>query len=410
MESLRIQTCLKEVDVTPYRNLIKNPYFTSLREKSQLSFVDTVYPGGRQSRYEHSLFVYHFMSELCARLVEAGSITGEDKRHLEAAALLHDIGHPPFSHAIEDVLECFASDGPKNHHERAEQMILNELSGIIKNTNLDSERISGIISGKDNKSRLLSHNTLGTDKLAYILIDSYHTGYTCGIPYILDLFPWYYFSDNSIGIDKHKRNQIENMQDAIQQMYMNVYLHGRVKQYCRLMQKAVENSIKSGETMAEEIWKMPESALIYMLSNSSMPDVKKHMTRYNEDTLFNPVMRMRVRGNGRGFVHTPADEIYDIAGKLSTPLRISELERVFSDAFGINEMYAIACAPKRVIPEDLDLYEDGNKIGTLFERQEKHYAKLVQNADNFVSIEIYSDDMNFPDPDTSKKFIMEYCG
>lgn len=202
-----IPIALKEVDVTEFRDLVEHPIFNDLEQKTQLSFVEKHRRGGRHSRYEHSVFVYHFTEELCRKLVEMGFLSEDEARHVRGASLVHDLGHPPFSHAIDNLLSSFYSlkgSKPKNHHTRTKELIGSHFSEIFKSKGLDPEEIIRIVGKEDEKSKIISHNTLGTDKLGYLLVDSHHTGYKFEVPFVLNLFPHYYYSSDSFGIQEEK--------------------------------------------------------------------------------------------------------------------------------------------------------------------------------------------------------------
>src|SRR3954454_7799392 len=90
----------------PELAIIGTPAFLRLERIQQLGFVSRVWPGAKHARYEHSLGVLHLARRALAHLrmsSAADRITDEDARTIAAAALLHDIGHYPFSHAIEEL-------------------------------------------------------------------------------------------------------------------------------------------------------------------------------------------------------------------------------------------------------------------------------------------------------------------
>src|SRR3990172_9741593 len=244
--TLIIPTCLRRVDVSEFAQIVNHPTFQALRGRSQLSCVDKIFPGARHSRLEHSIFVFHFTTELLLGLyglVEKGCISKLQARTLQIAALLHDIGHPPFSHAIEQVLgHLLNPQCPVTHHDRAKELIHGNkkdskgetLAQAIEKCGVDVCRVEDIILKadlfrSDKQSSLISHNTLGTDKLSYILVDSYHSGYLHQLPLILDMFPWYCFSP--LGVSEKIRDMVMCIQQIIQDMYEHVYYDRCVVQY-----------------------------------------------------------------------------------------------------------------------------------------------------------------------------------
>ncbi len=407
-----VPTALRRVEVSEFEAVTKHPDFIRLGEKTQLSFVEKIYLGGRNSRLEHAYFIYHITEELCNNLVRHGFLFKEEARKVRGASLLHDIGHPPFSHAIENVLgHLHDSQKPRTHNDRTGEIILNSLSEALKLCALDPEEIAKIATKKSEKSKIISHNTLGTDKIGYVLLDAHHTGYILHPPYMLDLFPDYYYSADSLGVQESRRPEIEAIQGIIQDMYMHVYLNQDVLQYSRFVQRAIEEAVQSREMETEEIWDMPEGALIYRLSQSRNPTVKKQMDRYNSNTTLSPQTTLKIREDER-YELVPRSVMELASTKLRSPLNITKLENEFAKEFGLQEdSVYITVSPNthRVVPEDLDLYEADVKRGTLFERYPQHFNSLLERAEDFFAIRIYyTNDKKFPRADHARDFVVQY--
>ena len=94
------------IEVTPTeRAIIDTPQFQRLRRVKQLSAAHLTYPGAEHTRFQHSLGVMHLSGEIARRLQDVELIDQEDASKIRIAGLLHDIGHGPFSHLFEEVLE-----------------------------------------------------------------------------------------------------------------------------------------------------------------------------------------------------------------------------------------------------------------------------------------------------------------
>ncbi len=180
-----------------YRNIreeeiINTGIFQRLRRIKQLALASLVYPGALHTRFEHSLGVMHLASKLCNQLLE--NRDSEEQRWVRLAALLHDIGHGPFSHVSESVLDiCYDKDKIKPKatekiHEILACSLIRyspELSRLISDD--DRERIIGLLSGTwgDRILKDIVSGPLDADKLDYLLRDSYYCGVKYGI-YDLD--------------------------------------------------------------------------------------------------------------------------------------------------------------------------------------------------------------------------------
>ena len=114
----------------PILSIIDTEDFQRLRNITQLGYVHLVYPGARHSRFEHSIGVYHLAKQFLSRLLMSDPpliLNDEDIRVFVAATLLHDIGHYPFSHTLEELVPFFVL-----HEERARQIILDREGPIYR--------------------------------------------------------------------------------------------------------------------------------------------------------------------------------------------------------------------------------------------------------------------------------------
>jgi HD superfamily phosphohydrolase len=384
MASEVLRTALREIDVTEFGPIVRDPAFQRTGEKSQLSFVDRVYLGGRHSRLEHMAFVYHFTDELCNHLVRMGFLSEEEARYVKASSLVHDVRQPPFSHATDDLLKNLYPGDYKDHHTMAAETLRGPMANTLEGLGLDVEEVVRIVLKQDPRSKIISHNTLGTDKVGYLVLDTHHTGYR-------------YF-------------QVEDIQKAIQDMYFAVYMHKSVLQYSRFIQKALEEAIKTGEIDTDSVWDMPENALIYILSNSSNPRIKSQISRYGTIAPEYPAFNIRARDDEK-YLTLPRPELEIICEALENPITLSEFEMAFEKQFGLEEgsSYATNSAQlRRVMPEDVDLYRGDEKKGTLYELYEGHFANLNERAGKFLGVRIYSESQRLPPKDAVREFMTDY--
>ncbi|MBO0687324.1 MAG: HD domain-containing protein, partial [Candidatus Dormibacteraeota bacterium] len=161
--------------------LIDTPAFQRLRGVRQLGFTDLVYPGARHSRFEHSLGVAHLAEAALRRLRSRGgapAISTEEASAFIAAALLHDVGHYPFSHAVEE-LEVSEIRG---HEQLAAEIVTSDpIAGILRRLwAVDPEQVAWLVAGEDSSrasggARLLRqalNSGLDVDKLDYLVRDA----------------------------------------------------------------------------------------------------------------------------------------------------------------------------------------------------------------------------------------------
>src|SRR5688572_7797118 len=155
--------------------LISHPFYQRLRNINQMAFAHLVYPGAVHSRLHHSLGAYHLMCSALNELKGKGiEISSEEELGAKTAILLHDIGHGPFSHALEKELIS------NMHHEQISLFLMQKL-----NDELDGQLKTAIeiFTGNHPKRFLLQliSGQLDVDRLDYLIRDSFFTGVAEGV-------------------------------------------------------------------------------------------------------------------------------------------------------------------------------------------------------------------------------------
>ncbi len=203
-------------------DLIDHPYFQRLRRIKQLGLTHLVYPGALHTRFHHALGAMHLMNRAIDTLRSKGhEITEEEALGAAIAILLHDIGHGPFSHALEFCLV----DGI--HHEEISIILMEEL-----NQQFDGKLSTGIAIFKDEYPKKFLHqlvsSQLDMDRLDYLKRDSFYTGVTEGDVGSDRIIKMLNVADNELVIDEKAVYSIENYIVARRFMYWQVYLHKTV--------------------------------------------------------------------------------------------------------------------------------------------------------------------------------------
>lgn len=192
-----------------YLSIIDSDFFQRLRRIKQLGFSDITYPSATHTRFEHSLGVFYLTNLICNNLE---NITTEQERDLKLAALLHDIGHGPFSHVSEFSLEGF--DHLERSHEKIrkhEDDIPGDVDRIIDYTK--GERLN-IISGH-----------IDADRMDYLKRDSEKCGIDHGNIDINTLYRSMKVYDDQVVLTERALSSIESLLIARSQMIRSVYTH-----------------------------------------------------------------------------------------------------------------------------------------------------------------------------------------
>jgi hypothetical protein len=209
--------------------IIDNPIFQRLRRIRQLSGAHLVYPGAQHTRFEHSLGVMHIAGQAGQVLKEKGIINSNDIKNIRLAALLHDIGHGPFAHIFEEVLQ---RKNKASHEEIGRDLILKtEIGDVISKSGFDKKLITKLAFG-DSKFQFMNEiisGALSADMMDYLLRDGYFTGAEHAkidhkrITQSLDVY------QKKLALEKSALYSFESMMHSRYQMFKAVYFHKTVR-------------------------------------------------------------------------------------------------------------------------------------------------------------------------------------
>lgn len=153
--------------------LIGTPQMQRLRWIKQLGLANLVYPGANHTRFEHSLGAYHLARVLADHL----GLDEEERLIVGAAAILHDIGHGPLSHATEVALSPFLR---REHENVIELLRKSELGEVLGAHGLHPQEIQSTINGENRLGQIVS-SEIDADRMDYLIRDSHYTGVAYGV-------------------------------------------------------------------------------------------------------------------------------------------------------------------------------------------------------------------------------------
>ncbi len=222
--------------------IVNSEVFQRLRFIKQLAAAWYVYPGATHTRFSHSLGTMYLMGLIAQKLFELGYVhSAEDIQLLRLAALLHDIGHTPFSHAIESYYKNALG---LDHEELTKIVILgSSIRDILNYYGYDPKTIVAIISGHYREplyNQLLS-SEVDVDRMDYLIRDALHTGVTYGIIDMQRLISVIVVDgDGNLAVLDKGLDALENFYLARLHMYRAVYYHKTVVGYEHLLAKIYE--------------------------------------------------------------------------------------------------------------------------------------------------------------------------
>jgi uncharacterized protein len=252
--------------------LVDTAAFQRLRYVRQLGLAYLVYPGASHSRFEHALGAYHLARRTLALFDERELTQGLDRdscRLVRFAALLHDIGHYPFSHALEEI-------GALHHEEVARPLITSgDIASILRQELGDDapERVMALIRGtSDSPLQGLISGSLDLDKIEYLKRDAF----MCGVNYgdidvdrlinSLTLAPDPERGTMMVGISEKGLSALESLLFAKYQMYRNVYWHHAVRSATAMYKRLVDGALRAGSLSAETLAAFTDEGLLHELA------------------------------------------------------------------------------------------------------------------------------------------------
>src|SRR5438045_6154242 len=253
--------------------LIDTAAFQRLRYVRQLGLAFLVYPGATHSRFEHALGTYHLARRALTLFEEHpdfGSLPRDECTLVRVAALLHDVGHYPFSHALEEI-------GALHHEDVARPLITEGSVAALLSSRLGEDapgKVFDLIRGRsDSALQGLISGSLDLDKIEYLKRDAF----MCGVPYgeidvdrltnSLVLIDDPDTGRRSLGVQEKPLSALESLWFAKYQMYRNVYWQHAVRSATAMYKRLVEDALLSGALNASKLAGYTDEGLMHKLSH-----------------------------------------------------------------------------------------------------------------------------------------------
>ena len=294
------------------KKLIDTRVFQRLRRIRQLAMTFLVYPGALHTRFDHSIGVMHIAGRICQRLRELNptKVSNEDVDRVRLAALLHDVGHGPFSHVSEYLLDAHALDrtdmGPRREkiHEKITVDIVRtdpEIRDILSEEERDF--VADMIQGQDTQDwqRDIVSSELDADKMDYLLRDSYFTGVKYGIYDLEKIIESCLIevdkTETSLAISSKGIYALEQLLLARYHMTQQVYWHRVSLISNEMIIRGITLAIKAGNTKMKELYQYDE--------NDKENFIQKYLNYHDENVVD------ILKNCQQGKAHTIFNRLYD---------------------------------------------------------------------------------------------------
>ena len=369
--------------------IVEHPLFQRLNRINQLGLASVVYPGARHTRFQHSLGAFHLMSEAILNLQQKGNfIFDSEAEAVQAAILMHDIGHGPFSHVLENTLINGIS------HEEISLMMMEEIN---RSMNGQLNLAISIFKGEYPKNFLhqLISSQLDMDRLDYLRRDSFYTGVTEGNIGSARIIKMLNVIDDSLVVEQKGIYSLENYLTTRRLMYWQVYLH----RTCVAYEKVLVNMLKRAKELiskGEQVFASP--ALLYFLENDidaewfgSHPEALQNYSELDDSDIWS-AMKAWKHHNDK-ILSTLATDMLDrrifkveVLEEEPSPERIDELKRHIAKHMDISYDDAHYMMSVNTIQKDMYNVDD-DKIQILYKNGE---IKDISEASELLNVQLLS--------------------
>ena len=285
-----------------------------LRRISQLPLVYLVYPGGRHSRFDHSLGCMFLAGEFAQHL----GLDDHKTSLLKTAALLHDLGHTPYSHLLEQIL---AEKGLS--HEAMSMRIIeedDEVGGALEEMGLSRKEVVDVLNGLSVLSGLVS-GPLDVDRLDFLVRDAYFTGATYGIVDVKRIIRLTRLLEDGPAIDARGAGAVEELAIARYHSFINIYFHHAVRAAQLLLLKGVRllsDELDFAAMSVDEFLGYDDYVVWCMMK-------QRRETRWVIDRLERRILPYRVYEK-------------QVFGEVKKPLKEAEVEQRICERLGIDPL------------------------------------------------------------------------
>jgi len=237
--------------------LLDTPPVQRLRQISQLGTVTLVYPSANHTRFEHSLGVYHLADRALSHL----GIEGQQAERVRAAALLHDVGHSPYSHNVEALIHRRTG----KYHDDVDELLGNgPVARVLSEHGLNPDRVAGLVAGEGELGQLVS-GELDVDRMDYLVRDAHHTGVPYGTIDHERLVRELSFVDGELVLDEGNVQTAESLLLARALMNPTVYQHHVARIAKSMLRRGTEELLAATDATAETLRRWDDSDLLVAL-------------------------------------------------------------------------------------------------------------------------------------------------
>ncbi|MEX0649838.1 MAG: HD domain-containing protein [Candidatus Andersenbacteria bacterium] len=383
---------LHDLDIAPIQRIIDTRVFQRLRRRKQLGISFLTFPCAQHTRFEHALGTFSMTLERIARWISDGIISPEEGWNIALYGLLHDIGHGPYSHAIEGACRL--------DHNAHGLLLLKKLKKEITACGGNPAAIRSLFLRKDPLSACVSHRPLGTDKMDYLKRDGRNTheavGFRAG-----DLLNHIYFIDQQLVIDQKIIAEVIQVQRDYAAMHSRVYF----RKACAIAQCFLQQIVSRAMLLdprnlkEEQLFQFTDCELDSFLLSSSDKTTRELFARLDKRKLPKVAVRLipnevvpldNAEGKSIATFRLPLEQL-NAFDHLHRRESAAVYERAVANLCGIPPEAVLitpVVSPHRFHLPDVGIYNGSGIIGTLREVRPRHYASLEEELETYAAVRV----------------------
>ncbi len=386
-----------QVDKQRIASIVDNYYFRRLSDKKQLAFAYLVFPGATHDRRQHSMGAYVKTLEFTSRMVERGLLTKKEAWNLSLYALLHDIGHGPFSH----IIEIFTK---KNHKQHGLE-ILHKMGPDIRRCGGDPRLVEKYMVRTNPAWQIVSDYNFGMEKMDYLVRDQEATEFGPNIRRCVEsVFNHLEYRNGQLMVDIKALDAAIEIQRAYIYFYRNVHLEKSSYIIQRFMQKLMYQLLHTPKTLGgiteKELWDMVDGDLIHSLKKCGNETVRNGVSIFDRGVKHFPKTALSIRLTGYGWLERRAGKdirvteigngFFDKFFEKSSAADLEKIEVKIAKLLGI-ESWKVAVShiveKNRFIPKDITFF-DGGRVYSLKKQDPSYFDLLAKELNKYLCVRI----------------------
>ncbi|MDO5860476.1 HD domain-containing protein [Methanobrevibacter sp.] len=272
-----------DISLTKFEEHVMNmPQFQRLRRIKQLGLISLIYPGANHTRFEHSVGTMNLGSKLATEL----GLDNDEIELIRISALLHDIGHGPFSHVSEGVLSV-------PHEELTKYVVTKTSMRDLLEEKFDVNEIVNIVNGKGHLGPIVS-GELDVDRMDYLLRDSHNTGVAYGVIDYERIISNLKLENESLILNIKGVQAAEGALVSRYFMYPSVYQHHTTRIVNSMFRRSLKKVIDEGIINENSIYQYDDTDIVSIFRNCNNKYVNEIMSRLDNRNLLKRVKTIRL--------------------------------------------------------------------------------------------------------------------